>query len=133
MQKTNHGFIFSPSDIVRFANGPFAAWMERYYCEFPGAFERDETDPQKALLQKKGFEHEHEVLADLQKEFGSVCDLREVPRERLYEMTLKAMADGVPVIYQAELRCGEFRGYSDFLVKVPGKSRFGDYLYEPWD
>jgi predicted RecB family nuclease len=37
------------------------------------------------------------------------------------------------VIFQAALEKLPFRGYADFLVKVPGKSLLGNYHYEVWD
>jgi uncharacterized protein len=49
------------------------------------------------------------------------------------EETRAAMERGEPVIYQALLEDGDFSGYADFLIRVPGRSRLGDYLYEVWD
>jgi predicted RecB family nuclease len=43
------------------------------------------------------------------------------------------MRAGYGIIYQAALELSPFRGYVDFLVKVPGSSQLGDYHYEVWD
>ena len=49
------------------------------------------------------------------------------------QATLAAMQLGADVVYQAALSLLPFTGYADFLVKVEGKSRFGDFYYQVWD
>ena len=43
------------------------------------------------------------------------------------------MQEGREVIYQGVLAHGDFAGRSDFLVRVKGASKLGDYHYEVWD
>ena len=43
------------------------------------------------------------------------------------------MKSGQEVITQGYLSLGQFGGFTDYLVRVPGASNFGDYHYEVWD
>ncbi len=133
MQKSEGHLLFSPSDIVCFVNGSFASWMDRYNCEFPGLVSRDTGDATNELLQKKGYDHESQSFEKMKAEFGEFVDLSKVPRTDRFERTKNAMASGTPLIFQAALRKGDFQGFADFLVRVPGKSVLGEYHYEPWD
>ena len=54
----------------------------------------------------------------------------------LYEAvaeTRAAMQRGDEIIFQAALHSGQFAGYADFLRRVPGASKFGDWHYEVAD
>ena len=133
MRKIENQLVFSPSDLVRFVNGAFASWMDRFDCEFPGLIKRDAGDATNELLQKKGYDHEAKNFEKLKAEFGEFTDLSKVPRADRFERTKEAMAAGVPLIFQAELRKDDFRGLADFLIRKPGKSDLGDYHYEAWD
>jgi predicted RecB family nuclease len=50
-----------------------------------------------------------------------------------FATTIRAMQEGAEIIYQAALQDNQFAGYADFLFKVPGESKLGNYHYEPWD
>lgn len=113
-------------------DSPFASWMEHYAVVCPESKpEPDKTDPMQSLLQKKGNVHELAMLAEFQSKGFNVENLSGVKNP--VEETLKAMQLGVDVIYQAALQKLPFRGYADFLVKVPGDSIMGNYHYEVWD
>ncbi|MGC1240790.1 MAG: TM0106 family RecB-like putative nuclease, partial [Chryseosolibacter sp.] len=49
------------------------------------------------------------------------------------DATLRAMKDGIDIIVQAKLADGQWMGYTDILLKVPGKSKFGSWSYEVQD
>ena len=49
------------------------------------------------------------------------------------EISKIAMQKGVDVIAQAYLEKGKFGGIADFLIKVQGQSKLGEYHYEIWD
>ncbi len=83
------------------------------------------------LLCKKGDEHEHASLIELQSQGLNIADLSK--SNNSVENTINAMRAGVDVIYQASLEKLPFNGRADFLVKVTGKSALGNYLYEIWD
>lgn len=113
---------------------PFASWMNRFALEFPDkAPERDPDDELMGLLQNKGFQHE-KAQEELFKSQGlSVQKIEAETTELKKQETLDAMKNGADVIVQAYLENQQFFGYADFLVKMPGESKFGNYHYEVWD
>lgn len=84
------------------------------------------TDPQLEILIQRGHDHEKAYV-----EF-----LRASGKEVVHGPTVvleEEMRRGVDVIVQAELQSGQWTGFADILVKVAGKSKFGDYSYEVQD
>lgn len=117
-------------------SSPFVSWMERLKIDHPEKVEgipRDE-DPMMMLLAQKGNEHESEYLAHLIMQFGQ-SNVAIIDRDpaTASQKTKEAMAHGYEVVFQAYLERDAFKGYSDFLIKRPGKSSLGDYYYEAWD
>ncbi|MFT5368256.1 MAG: putative RecB family nuclease, partial [Candidatus Latescibacterota bacterium] len=138
MYWNNNALIYSPADICRFMTSPFASWMERYAIDQPHVpYESDGTDPMTALLQKKGGAHEVAFLQQVKDEGKTIVEVKGATFEEKFEKTHAAIVGGVDVVYQACLAQVPFRGFADFLVKVPnscrGKSRLGDFHYEIWD
>lgn len=137
MKKQGDQIIFSPSDLVTYFDSPFATWMNRWKLESPETCpDRDPEDPLLRHLAETGLQHESQFLQTLHEDASKV--IIEIPDKELsdderFNMTLDAMETGADVIFQACLMKDNLRGYADFLVKVPGQSRFGEYLYEPWD
>lgn len=130
---------FSPSDLIAFLEGDFVAWMERLAAEqarSDGSSREaasptpDPPDPTDALVQRKGREHEARYLVQLKAAGRQVV---EIPQDGSLEQTRLSMAAGAEIIYQAHLAADPLHGYPDFLVRVSGPSRLGDYHYEPWD
>ena len=135
MKKSQSGLIYSPSDLILFMRSPFASWLERKLLEDPESLRgQSDEDAMNALLGEKGDAHEMAYLAHIKEVKGSD---RVAHIERCYETaaekTLEAMKAGYDVIFQAFLSRDGFLGFADFLVKVPGESKFGDYHYEAWD
>lgn len=91
----------------------------------------DKNDELLGVLHDMGNQHELEVLAKFEASGLTVANLNK--RTDSYQATLEAMQKGINIIYQAHLELQPFRGFADFLVKVEGKSIFGDYCYEVWD
>src|SRR3954469_4219466 len=103
-------FRFSPRDLVAYLEGDFSAWCERAQAERArtgGAASAelewvtpDEGDPEAELAARMGDEHERRYLERVRKQYPNIVDpartAPEGPRR-----TLAAMAEGVPVIYQA--------------------------------
>ena len=135
MKKTkDRGLLFSPSDLTTYLESPFESWMNRFALEFPGTVKEDADDASAGLIQDKGMEHERRVLKSLAEEFSGVTEVAaEGSFEDRHKATLQAMTSGAPVIYQAALGVGPFMGYADFLVRVPGASKLGNFHYEAWD
>ncbi|MGM9370893.1 TM0106 family RecB-like putative nuclease [Legionella pneumophila] len=124
--------VFSPSDLTQFMESPFASWMEHLTIIHPDLIPSpDESDELLNLLHDMGNQHESEVLAAFETKGLTIANLHK--QSDSYQATIDAMKNGVDVIYQAHLELLPFRGYADFLIKIPGKSTFGDYCYEIWD
>lgn len=135
MKKVNDTWIYSPSDLITFMDSPFASYMERWSkTDLDFAVEIDKDDPLNVLTQTSGDKHEKNYLESLKQAGRQVVEIKGLRDEdaRL-EATIQAMQDGAEIIFQAYLTSGRFAGYADFLFRVPGKSKFGDYHYEVWD
>lgn len=141
MQKTSGNLVFSPSDLVKFAESEFISWMDRFDIEYPGEALRDPESETEVLLKSKGILHEQAFLQELKQTGKSIVDvsidLKESSELSSFESrcarTVAAMEDGADIIYQGALTDDQFVGYVDFLLKVDGNSRFGPYTYEPLD
>ena len=124
--------VFSPSDLTQFMGSPFASWMEHLAITHPDLLPApDEKDELLSVLHDMGNQHESEILAEFEASGLTIANLHK--RTDSYQATLDAMKNGVDIIYQAHLELLPFRGYADFLIKVEGKSIFGNYCYEVWD
>jgi predicted RecB family nuclease len=134
MQLTGSKYLCSPTDLTLFMQSPFASWMSRLALQFPDKTpEKDSDDELIGVLQNKGFQHE-KAQEELFKSQGlSVQKIKADTVDLKKQATLDAVKNGVDVIVQAYLENQQFFGYADFLVKIPGESKFGDYHYEVWD
>ncbi|ANV85774.1 hypothetical protein AWQ21_14665 (plasmid) [Picosynechococcus sp. PCC 7003] len=66
MQKVNGQYFYSPSDLTRFMESPFTAWLDRFSLEYPERSPaKDPEDPLMGILREKGYA----VEAALEKEF----------------------------------------------------------------
>ena len=129
-QKNN--LIFSPSDLINFLESPYASWMDHFALIEPTITEKiDSDDAMMQLLQKKGYCNEEEILERLSKQELSIVDIGKA--ENKTQATIDAMHSGADIIYQGYLSKAPFSGFSDFLVKVEGESKLGNYHYEIWD
>ena len=86
-------------------------------------------DPSLDVLIKRGQEHEAAYVEFLSKKGLKVVNLNGQPIERVIE----AMKQGADVLVQSSLQDGQWMGYADILLKVPGKSKFGNWSYEVQD
>lgn len=87
-------------------------------------------DPSLDALIKRGQEHEAAYVKYLTETRSlSSIDLK----GKNFSATVDAMRQGFDVIVQARLEDGQWMGYSDILLKVPGKSKFGNWMYEVQD
>jgi predicted RecB family nuclease len=86
-------------------------------------------DPSLDVLIQRGQEHEAAYVEFLTKQGHSVVNLN----GQNVDATLAAIEKGVDVIIQAKLEKAPWMGYADILIKVPGKSKFGDWSYEVQD
>ena len=134
MYKKQGSLYYSPSDLTRYMDSPYASWMDRLVIEQPDIpSEKDPGDPLMRLLAHKGYAHEDALEATLTGQGLSLIKIESGSKEEKREQTLVAMHEGVDVIVQARLELDDFGGFADFLVKVSGPSQLGDYHYEVWD
>lgn len=94
---------------------------------------RKERSASDAARLNKGNEHEKIVFNELKKKFKNIADIKnkKISREEKISETLKAMKEGVELIYGGFLNYNEWIGEFDFLVKdTTIKTTFGDYGYE---
>jgi predicted RecB family nuclease len=134
MKLTEQGLVFSPSDLITYMESPFASAMNRKRLFDPTLAEQ--MDPDDALLvhlRKKGFAHEEAFVQSLREAGSDICAIEDDTPERMLDQTIRAMQAGREVITQAYLARGRFAGKADFLVRVAGASKLGDYHYEVWD
>jgi predicted RecB family nuclease len=130
MYKNGSDYIYSPSDLIGFLENECVTWLDRYNLEFPGELSKDEPTDDDELVRNSGAEHEARILDS----FRSEMDVAVIDRsDAAFHKTIVAMRQGRQVIYQARLALDPFAGWSDFLIRVPGHSEFGDWQYEVWD
>jgi uncharacterized protein len=126
--------LFSPTDLNHFLECPHLLQLERLR---PASAVRERRDSHAELLARKGAQHEAACLAGFRAAGRHVVTIAaqgvEHDWERDAERTRAAMRDGADVIYQGVLVDGEWRGVSDFLVKVQTPSSLGAWSYEAWD
>ena len=89
-------------------------------------------DPTLDLLIELGNRHE-QAYTDFLRESGK--DLLELPEfgAENFQKAIQAMREGREVIAQAWLQNGQWRGRSDFLLKVDRPSNLGNWSYEVAD
>src|ERR1051325_5909920 len=112
MQKRDGQLVYSPSDLIRFLDSPYASWMERLHLEFPGRVQPDEETDEQKLVANTGERHEATYLQQLESSGRKVF---RVPREHPAEarrITLEAIEAGHDIIYQARLEAVPFVGYA---------------------
>ena len=144
MYKQHGQFHFSPSDLTRYMESPFASWMDRFSIEHPDqAPEKDPADALMSSLAQKGYEHEDALEEAFIEQGLNVVKIEGESSDEKHANTLAAMRQGADVIVQARLELPPFGGYADFLVKIrheaessspsKNKSSLGDWHYEVWD
>ncbi len=86
-------------------------------------------DPSLEVLIKRGQEHEASYVEFLSEKGLKIVNLNGKPIESVIE----AMRQRADVIVQAYLQDGQWVGYADILLRVPGQSKFGNWSYEVQD
>lgn len=86
-------------------------------------------DPSLDVLIKRGRDHEAAYVEFLCKKGLKIVNLN----GQSVDTVVDAMKQGADVLVQASLQDGQWSGNADILLKVPGKSRFGNWLYEVQD
>jgi len=106
--------------------------LERAHAE--GARARPvRHDPAVERLQARGLAHERAYVEHLRSLGQEVVELRDVEGRDALHRTQQAMRAGAEVIVQAALGDGTWSGRADLLLREPGKSDLGDWIYEVAD
>jgi len=134
LQIKDNKYLYSPSDLIVFMESPYASAMDRLKLNDPAITKlMDKEDVVLASLQQKGYDHEGTFTQKLKDEGHAIYETKRATPAQTAEATLLAMQEGQEIIVQGYLSYENFGGFTDFLVKVPGASKFGDYHYEVWD
>ena len=132
MQLANGRIMLSPSDLSGFLACSHLTQLELSVAR--GERRRPVfEDPHRDLLRRKGREHEAAYLAGLEDQGRRVLRIPTVGSERFEPAEAKAMTETairaaqVEVIHQPFLTDERWRGFADFLERLP------DGTYEPVD
>jgi predicted RecB family nuclease len=133
LQRLDDRILHSASDLVHFLECGHRTTLDLQDLDDPQPKAQDDEHAQ--LIQRKGVEHEKRFLQTLRTRHARVVDITEAGTGNALRAaaTLDAMRDGVDVVFQATLLDGDLIGHADFLRRVPGPSRFGDWRYEVLD
>ncbi|HEV8252561.1 MAG TPA: TM0106 family RecB-like putative nuclease [Candidatus Limnocylindria bacterium] len=143
MQLIDGRAVYSATDLVGFLACEHLTQLER--AVLAGLAQRPNLpDPELDVLRKRGEEHERRYVADLAADGRSVVVIERdayssdhVESLRIAaDETVKAMASGAQVIYQATFFNGHWRGHADFLLRRDSPdqpSTYGPFHYEVAD
>jgi predicted RecB family nuclease len=138
MQLIEDRLRLSASDLVAFLECEHLSALDLRVALGVEMTESKRTDSAEVVA-RKGDQHEQAFLGSL---IDQGLDVVVVPSvfdgaatlSEAVEATAAAMRAGAEVIYQAALVDGDWRGFADFLERVPTPSpAFGDYSYEVVD
>ncbi|MDQ2655878.1 MAG: TM0106 family RecB-like putative nuclease [Bacteroidota bacterium] len=128
MKYTDGQYSFFASDVSTYLSCRHATQLHKKYARERKEIPRHH-DPVLEVLIQRGADHERAYV-----EYLRARDLTSTDSERkTLEATIQAMADGFDVIVQGRLQHEEWGGYPDILIRVEGKSRFGNWQYEVQD
>ncbi|HTP59097.1 MAG TPA: TM0106 family RecB-like putative nuclease, partial [Spirochaetia bacterium] len=133
MQREGTGLRLAATDISNHLACRHLTQLDRAVAEgrLPAPRWRD---PNLAVLQQRGFEHERAYIAHLRAQGLSIAEPAEAGGKLSMEKTAEAMRAGADVIVQAELRKDRWLGRADVLLKVARPSpRLGSWSYEVAD
>ena len=133
MQKRGSEILYSASDLVNYLECEHLITLDLINLETP--LQKSVVSEQAQLIQKKGYAHEEKYLEFLKTRHLSLIDIAALSGslDQKVANTVKAMREGIEIIFQATLRDGCLVGHADFLRKVPNPSIFGNWSYEVLD
>src|SRR5687767_8691506 len=141
MQLFDDRLVYSASDLVGFLACEHLTNLER--AAVAGLTQLPiREDAELKLIMQRGIEHELKYLDELRAAGKQVTEIEQgEPEDRGPEWLLEAAArtvaalrEGAPVIYQAALFDGRWRGHADFLIRVDTPSKnLGPWSYEVHD
>src|SRR6266566_4833057 len=132
MQVLNAELLLSATDLVAFLECEHLSALDLRVARGLEVIEQTRTDSTE-LVARKGSEHEQRYLESL---ITQQLNVVTIPSsiDGAVAATEAAMRTGADVIYQGALTDGYWRGYADFLERVPKPSpALGDWSYEVID
>jgi len=132
MRKINNTIELSASDLSNHIACTHVSLLDLKVVE--GILEAPKYhDPLLDILQERGMEFENNFLASLKDQGLSISDTDLLDGESAIARTVRAMQEGVDIIYQASLKSGIWQGKADFLKRVDKPSDLGNWSYEVID
>lgn len=137
MYETDGRRIFSATDLVGFLLCPHLTHLE--LTALAGGVVRPErADAALDVVTRRGTEHEQNYLDGLRATGTHVVEIvmdgdTEEALRKAHDETVAAMAEAVPVIYQATFYDGRWRGHADFLERADVPTAAFGWGYEPVD
>lgn len=111
----------------------FSLCPRRVYMDLTGnPAERAADSVFLQMLWERGLQKEHRIL-ERKKEGRSLVEIKGAAGREAFERTCAAMGRGEELIYQGVLMSQDKIGRPDFLERVGGRSRWGDFHYIPCD
>lgn len=133
MKYKNNQITYSPSDLSSHSSCKHLTQLNKQHVRAEISDPEIYTNRVLQMLQDKGIEFEDDHLREIKFQGKSVIEIS-VEDPHAEKHTIKAMQNGVDVIYQARLKeDGKWSGWADFLKKVDRPSFLGDWSYEVWD
>jgi predicted RecB family nuclease len=131
--RLEHGdVILSPTDLANFSACGHLTTLDLQALR-GGPKKPVYADRALELLQQRGEAFEQETLLQFEEQGLTVVRIRRDDPDAEVN-TIRAMQEGVDVIYQARLVMHPWRGWADFLLKVDQLSpKLGEYAYEVAD
>jgi len=134
MRKLGDRLLFSATDLCDFAACRYITHLSLRDQQEP--LEKAEEDAQAKLVIKKGQAHEKRYLTELEasgKEVAHIPALLDAQPAEALLSTVAILKAGPTFAYQAFLYGEPLNGYADFLMRVEGESKLGDFSYEVID
>jgi hypothetical protein len=121
--------IYNSEDLVLFRESPFACWMERLTLENPSHGIPVDDRPHAFDVAEPA---ENVLAQTLRLEGKDVIAIDSETDEAMRRTaTLAAMRHGVNYIVNAQLAVGPLSNSVELLMRTPGFSELGNYLYIP--
>ncbi len=118
--------VFTPTLFFKYAVCPHWVWHDI----FSDPMDKGEMPELTLKLFEQGVLHEKEYIEELE-----YTQVEQVNLLQAFDNTLALMKAGEELIYQGVIQYEEngtlYQGRPDLLKKVPGKSNFGDFYYQP--
>jgi len=119
---------FTPTLFYEYATCCHWIWHDR----FSDPKEKGAMPELTLKLFEQGVVHEKDYVKDL-----VYTQVKQVNLGQAFKETLALMEAGAELIYQGVIQYQAdevlYQGRPDLLKKIPGKSKFGNYYYEPID